>query len=160
MDEQIETFLQLFKEVLRNLQENDLDNFKTMLMIAKKHEYTDNVVKNVVNRNWIEIMKGEYIFDRYEREVSAINDIKVDDLKKCFAKNVIGSNFKKLSIHVVGNNPGEIAIEKENIENPKTEHFTLEYISDGQKIGDYHINDIESYKKYLYVYPFKTELTY
>ncbi|EGI61952.1 Nardilysin, partial [Acromyrmex echinatior] len=154
MDEQIETFLQLFKEVLRNLQENDLDNFKTMLMIAKKHEYTDNVVKNVVNRNWIEIMKGEYIFDRYEREVSAINDIKVDDLKKCFAKNVIGSNFKKLSIHVVGNNPGEIAIEKEN------KHFTLEYISDGQKIGDYHINDIESYKKYLYVYPFKTELTY
>ncbi|KAG5325246.1 NRDC protein, partial [Pseudoatta argentina] len=158
MDEQIEAFLQLFNEVLRNLQENDLDNFKAMLIIAKKHEYTDNVVKNVVNRNWSEITKGTYVFDRYEREVFAINDIKVNDLKKCFAKNVIGSNLKKLSIHVVGNNSGEIAVEKENIENPKTEHFTLEYISDDeQEIGDHHIDDIESYKKYLYVYPFRTE---
>ncbi|KAG5344915.1 NRDC protein, partial [Acromyrmex heyeri] len=158
MDEQIEAFLQLFNEVLRNLQENDLDNFKAVLIIAKKHEYTDNVVKNVVNRNWSEITMGTYVFDRYEREVFAINDIKVNDLKKCFAKNIIGSNLKKLSIHVVGNNSGEIAVEKENIENPKTEHFTLEYISDDeQEIGDHHIDDIERYKKYLYVYPFRTE---
>ncbi|XP_018368702.1 PREDICTED: nardilysin-like [Trachymyrmex cornetzi] len=159
MDQRIETFLQLFNGILKDFQEKDLDKFKARLIIAKKRQYTENVVEKVVQKNWNEIMKGEYVFDRYEREVLAIDDIKVNDLKKCFEKHTKnGRNFRKLRIHVVRNDPEKISVEKENSENPKTKHFSLEYISDDQQEdGDHHIVDVEDYKKYLYIYPLRAK---
>ncbi|KYQ51364.1 Nardilysin [Trachymyrmex zeteki] len=141
MDEQIEVFLQLFNGILNDFLEMDLDQLKERLIIEKKlYQYTDNVLKEEVDRNWSEIIQGEYVFDRYEREVLAIQNIKIDDLKRCFAKHIKnGNNFRKLSIHVIGNDPEKIAVEKENFENPKTEHFTLEYISDWGTSYDYHL---------------------
>lgn len=118
MDEQIEVFLQLFNGILNDFLEMDLDQLKERLIIEKKlYQYTDNVLKEEVDRNWSEIIQGEYVFDRYEREVLAIQNIKIDDLKRCFAKHIKnGNNFRKLSIHVIGNDPEKIAVEKENCE--------------------------------------------
>ncbi|KYN32532.1 Nardilysin, partial [Trachymyrmex septentrionalis] len=151
MNGEIEIFLQVFNEILRNLEDKELDCFKKRLILDKKNEYADDNVKKVVDRKWNEILNGEYIFDRYEKEMLAIKNITIDDLKKCFTKHIEnGSNFRKLSIHIVENDPEKIAVEKENIENPEAEHFTLEYIKD-----DCHIVDVEDNKKYLYAYPFK-----
>ncbi|XP_018368701.1 PREDICTED: nardilysin-like [Trachymyrmex cornetzi] len=154
MDQKIEAFLQFFhKRILKDFYDINLDDFKKRLIAEKTNQYFDNVLSEEVNRNWSEIISGKYVFDRYEREMFVMKDIKINDLKECFAKHTEnGSNFRKLSIHVVGNDPGNIAVEKEN------KYFTLEYINDDQQeIGDYRIVDVKDYKKYLYTYPLKAK---
>ncbi|KYN15625.1 Nardilysin [Trachymyrmex cornetzi] len=159
MDQQIETFLRLFNEILKNFREMDLDVFKKKLIAKKSKQYLDNILSEEVDRNWVEIITRKFVFDRYEREMLVMKDIEINDLKECFAEHTEnGSNFRKLSIHVVGNDPQKISVEKENIENPKTEHFALEYINnDQQEIGDHRIVNVEDYKKYLYTYPVKAK---
>ncbi|XP_018368700.1 PREDICTED: nardilysin-like [Trachymyrmex cornetzi] len=151
IDQQIEAFLQFFHENLKDSHETNLDDFKKIA--EKTNRYFDNAFSEEVNRNWSEIITGKYVFDRYEREMLVMKDIKINDLKECFAKHTEnGSNFRKLSIHVVGNDPENIAVEKEN------KHFTLEYINDDQQeTGNHRIVDVKDYKKYLYTYPLKAK---
>ena len=49
------------------------------------------------------------MFDRHEREALAMKNIKINDLREWFAKHTLnGSNCRKLSIHVVGTNEGNL----------------------------------------------------
>ncbi|XP_018368699.1 PREDICTED: nardilysin-like [Trachymyrmex cornetzi] len=153
MDQQIETFLQLFNRILEGFQETNLNYFKKRLIAKKLNQYFDNTLSEEVDRNWIEIITGKFVFDRYEREMLVVKDIEINDLKECFAEHTMnGSNFRKLSIHVIGNDSQKIAVGKEN------KHFTLEYIDDDQQeIEDHSIVDVEDYKKNLYMYPLKAK---
>ncbi|KYN15626.1 Nardilysin [Trachymyrmex cornetzi] len=135
MDQQIETFLQLFNRILEGFQETNLNYFKKRLIAKKLNQYFDNTLSEEVDRNWIEIITGKFVFDRYEREMLVVKDIEINDLKECFAEHTMNG-----------------------IEDPKTEHFTLEYIDDDQQeIEDHSIVDVEDYKKNLYMYPLKAK---
>ncbi|KYQ54446.1 Nardilysin [Trachymyrmex zeteki] len=147
MDQQIEEFLKSFNKILEKFSEKELNDIKKELIKAK-HIVYDNLAKEV-DRNWNEITKSEYIFDRFEKEVLAIKDIKINELKEWFVKYTMnGNNFRKLSVHVVGTDPKKDAIEIAKTKNSKKESFVLEYIIDDQQKTEvhYYITDIEDYK--------------
>ncbi|XP_015592336.1 nardilysin isoform X2 [Cephus cinctus] len=101
VDDRIEEFLKSFIKILKKMTEKELSEVKDALIKLK--QCADIHLKEEVNRNWSEIRSGEYIFDRLEREVAAINTIKVAELRKWMDKHVInGSNLRKLSVQVVG----------------------------------------------------------
>jgi len=141
--EWIDRFLDFLKEVLDEFSENDLDDFKERLRILKQQ--ADINIEEEVNRNWYEIMKCQYTFDRYEREIFALNNIKINELREWFNKYMWNENYmKKLSIHIIGTDSDE------------AQSITLEYILDEhqyENIEENYIIKVEEYKKKLFVYP-------
>ncbi|XP_018344745.1 PREDICTED: nardilysin-like isoform X2 [Trachymyrmex septentrionalis] len=156
VDQRIEEFLKSFNKILEEFSEEDLDDAKEAL--RKLKQCADIDLEEEVNRNWHEITHWQYMFDRLEREVLAIKDIKMNELREWSTKHTLnGSNFRKLSMHVVGTDPKESAVkEANNAEDcKKAQYFVLEYITNEQnkEITNHHIIDIEKYKKKLYIYP-------
>lgn len=102
VDNRIDKFLKSFNDVLKLTTEKDLETVKEAL--TKIKQCADIHLKEEVDRNWIEITNCDYVFDRLEKEIIAIEDIKLEELKDWLAAHSNnGDNFKKLSIHVVGN---------------------------------------------------------
>ncbi|XP_011685956.1 PREDICTED: nardilysin-like [Wasmannia auropunctata] len=162
VDQRIEEFLRTFNKSLEEFSEEELDDVKEAL--RKLKQCADIDLEEEVDRNWREITKWQYMFDRLEREVLAIKDIKINGLREWFAKHTAnGSHFRKLSVHVVGTDPKESAHKEANdtaeeSHRKKAQYFALEYISpigdQAQKdAGVNHITNVEDYKKDLYVYP-------
>jgi len=145
IDKWLDEFLVFFKKFLNEFSENDLDDVKERLRIFKQH--ADINIEEEINRNWNEIMKCQYMFDRHEREILALNKIKINELREWFNKYMWNENYmKKLSVHIVGTDPN------------KTQSVTLEYIIDEHQHGnneveEKYITKIGQYKKNLYVYP-------
>lgn len=101
VDQRIEEFLtSSFSKIVRDLSEDDFDNFRDAL--TKEKLCADIDLLEEVRRNWNEITNCQYMFDRLEREVLAIKRIKFKNLKKWIKNTVNGFNCRKLSIHVVG----------------------------------------------------------
>ncbi|EGI67443.1 Nardilysin, partial [Acromyrmex echinatior] len=102
VDQWIEEFLNSFQIVLEQFSEKKLDDVKEGLRTSKQHDDTE-ILKNRVNRNWSEITKQQYMFDRYEKEALAIDNININKLREFFRKHTLnGSSFRKLSTHLVG----------------------------------------------------------
>ncbi|XP_012524901.1 nardilysin isoform X2 [Monomorium pharaonis] len=157
VDQRIEEFLKSFNKILEEFSQEELDDVKEAL--RKLKQCADIDLEEEVDRNWNEITKWKYMFDRLEREVLAIKDIKINELREWASKHTLnGSNFRKLSVHVVGTDPKESAIKEANNtteDRKKAQYFFLEYITDEQnkEAQDHHITNVEDYKKNLYVYP-------
>ena len=110
VDQWIEEFLNLFQTVLEQFSEKELDDVKEGLRISKQD---DEIPKNRVDRDWNEITKQQYMFDRYEKEALAIENINIKKLRKFFSRHTLnGSEFRKLSIHVIGASK-EVAVSKQ-----------------------------------------------
>ncbi|CAL1679211.1 unnamed protein product [Lasius platythorax] len=155
VDQRIEDFLKSFNKILEDLSEKDLDIVKEGLRQMK--QCADIDLHEEVKRNWREIIRWEYMFDRHEKEVLAMKDIKLSDLREWIAKHTLnGSNFRKLSIHVVGRNSKENTVNGaiDIAEDCNKMQYSLEYINkQDKKTEDYYITDVEDYKKDLYIYP-------
>ncbi|KYN14346.1 Nardilysin, partial [Trachymyrmex cornetzi] len=146
VDKKIDEFLRWFKNDLEKLTEEELDGYKEMFLKSKLHD--DANLKDEVERNWKEIVNSTYIFDLHEQEILALKKINVNKLTEWLADHTSkGSNFRKLSLQVVG------AI-------PKTAKYVgLEYVNDDhqqRKPSKYHyITKVEDYKKKLFMFPTK-----
>ncbi|EGI63110.1 Nardilysin [Acromyrmex echinatior] len=151
VDQRIEEFLKSFSKMLEVFSQEELNIIKETLIIRKLKQCTNGFLKNEVDRNWNEIMKRQYMFDRFEKEAHAIKNIKIKELREWFRCTLNGDDFRKLSLHVVGTDPKEI---EANVDYNK-EHFVLQYITDSQQHNetkDYHITNIEHYKAELFIY--------
>jgi nardilysin len=70
VDARIEAFLKSFSKMLKKMREKELEEVSSSLIKLK--QLSDIHLKEEVSRNWDEITSGDYIFDRLEREVSAV----------------------------------------------------------------------------------------
>ncbi|XP_017752516.1 PREDICTED: nardilysin-like isoform X2 [Eufriesea mexicana] len=166
VDSRIEAFLEMFNNILKETSEKDLDSVKEAVITLK--QCADIHLKEEVDRNWSEIITGDYMFERIENELNMIEHIKIDELREWIKSHTInGSNFRKLSVHVVGsdkssdtqNNGNELHV-NETDSNLKTEKhgnvkYSLIYIPAMEKTDKslVHITDIQEYKNKLYSYP-------
>jgi len=101
VDQRIEEFFKSFMKILQDISEEDFNNAKDSLMRLK--QCVDIDLEEEFDRNWAEIMKWQYMFDRLEREIVAIKDIKINEVKEWIMKHTPnGNNCRKLSVHVVG----------------------------------------------------------
>ncbi|XP_011881239.1 PREDICTED: nardilysin isoform X2 [Vollenhovia emeryi] len=155
VDQRIEEFLKSFNKILEKFSEEELDEVKEAL--RKLKQCADIDLEEEVNRNWAEITRWQYMFDRLEREVLAIKDIKINELREWSVKHTMnGNNFRKLSVHVVGADPKQKEVNEENEDRKKAQYFSLEYIIDDKQHKEeqaHYVTNVEDYKKDLYVYP-------
>ncbi|KAG5324883.1 NRDC protein, partial [Pseudoatta argentina] len=154
VDQRIEEFLKSFSKMLQVFPQEELNIIKETLIIRKLKQCSNGFLKNEIDRNWNEIMKRQYMFDRFEKEAHAIKNIKIKELREWFRRTLNGDDFRKLSLHVVGTDPKEIEANDTAVDYNK-EHFVLQYITDNQQRNetkDYHITNIEHYKAELFIY--------
>ncbi|EZA59550.1 Nardilysin [Ooceraea biroi] len=106
VDRRIEEFLKFFMKTLEETSEEDFNNAKDSL--TKLKQCVDIDLQEEFDRNWNEITKWQYMFDRIEREVVAIQNITMNEVKDWVMKYTPnGGNYRKLSVHVVGTAPNE-----------------------------------------------------
>ncbi|KAG5339115.1 NRDC protein, partial [Acromyrmex heyeri] len=105
MDQSIEKYLILFKEILKDISEEEFNNYKESI---KQSWHVYDVYKKVA-RNWNEITKFEYMFNRFQKRKLALKNIKIDDIRKWFEEHTLnGKNFRKLSIQIAGTPKKEV----------------------------------------------------
>lgn len=133
VDNRIEAFLTMFNNMLQGILEKDLDSIKEA--VIKLKQCADIHLKEEVDRNWSEIITGDYMFDRIENELSMIEHITIDELREWMQSHTInGNNFRKLSVHVIGsakstdmeNNEG-IKLHKNRIINVLSLYYIINY---------------------------------
>merc|ERR1719354_548015 len=139
VDERIENFLKIFLD--KHLNENKvLDGIKSL---AKQKVRADVTLGEEVDRNWSEIRSREYLFNRYEKEILVLNEIKLEDIVEYFTPLLTGKEkCRKLSVHVVG------AKEVGELQDSEMD-FKLNLL----KIREQSIGDVETFKKSLKIHP-------
>ncbi|KYM92380.1 Nardilysin [Atta colombica] len=116
MDQRIEEFLKSFSKMLEVFPQEELNIIKETLIIRKlKQCINGGFLKNEVDRNWSEIMKRQYMFDRSEKKTIAIKHVKIEELREWFTHTLNGNDLRKLSLHVIGTDPKEIEANGEYI---------------------------------------------
>lgn len=161
VDNRIEAFLTMFNNMLQGILEKDLDSIKEA--VIKLKQCADIHLKEEVDRNWSEIITGDYMFDRIENELSMIEHITIDELREWMQSHTInGNNFRKLSVHVIGSAKStdmEVSNNeaKSKIENAGNIKYLLDYIPVTEETdkSSVYITDIQEYKNQLYTYPVK-----
>ncbi|KAL2731379.1 nardilysin-like [Vespula squamosa] len=160
VDNRIEKFLKSFNKLLKETSEKDLESIKEAL--TKIKQCADIHLKEEVDRNWSEITNCDYVFDRLEKEIIAIDSINIEELRNWMASHTInGDNLKKLSIHIVGTKEQT----SENIDIPESESddevtYDLMYLNNTKtnKSSEVYITDIDNFKSELTTYPLKDTL--
>ncbi|KYN41201.1 Nardilysin [Trachymyrmex septentrionalis] len=160
VDQRIEEFLKSFSKMLEVFPQEELNIIKEKLIIRELKQCTSNgFLKNEVDRNWNEITKREYMFNRFEKKTVAIKHVKIEEVREWFTHTLNGNDFRKLSLHVVGTDPKEIEAKEANdtaMDCNKEQDFVLKYIIDNQQCNEtegHHITNIEHYKADLFIYP-------
>ncbi|XP_012218457.1 nardilysin-like [Linepithema humile] len=159
VDKRIEEFMKSLDKILQETTEEELESLKETL--RKMKQCADIDLEEEVSRNWIEITRWQYMFDRLERETLAIKNIKIDELRQFVAKYMLkGSSLRKLSVHVVGTDPKQNATDNVDEDREKTE-YSLEYITDDQQhVKSLIVTDIDAYKKLLSTFPVSEEINF
>nr|XP_012135647.1 PREDICTED: nardilysin-like [Megachile rotundata] len=168
VDNRIEAFVQMFKGILKEMSEKELESIKEALM---KLKLCDDVhLKEEVDRNWVEITTGNYMFDKIEKELLMIEQITLDDLREWMDSHTLnGNNLRKLSVHVVGtsdpkeSNDDDLHPNEQNSdqhqEKVATTKYPLVYLPITDEIENkstlQSVTDIQEYKSRLYLYPTK-----
>ncbi|XP_023349393.1 nardilysin [Eurytemora carolleeae] len=141
VDERIENFLDQF--VLNHLHEEKV--LYAANSLAKLKVRADVTLEEEVSRNWNEIVSKEYLFNRYEKEVVSLAEIKVEDVVEYFKPMLSTStSCRKLSVHILGYKDG--VDEKEDKEEKV---FNLNLL----KNNKHSIKDIQEFKSKLEKHP-------
>lgn len=161
VDERIESFIKsMFTKTLKKMNDKKLNQTKRDLI--KMKQIADVVLSEEVTRNWTEIVSDDYMFDRLKQEISVIETLKTADIKQFWeCNNAFGkqTNFKKLSVQIVGHNIKEendkkkdnnMACAKDSKDTKPLNQPKLKTLkaSDENEHGDnYFICDIQNFKK-------------
>ncbi|KAK2702857.1 hypothetical protein QYM36_018552, partial [Artemia franciscana] len=103
INERIEAFLHYFHNFLSTLTTSNY--MERMTSLIKNKEKPDVSLDEEFSRNWNEILRGEFMFDRLERTVEFLRNITFDAIKDlyqklfCFCDN---EKFRKISFEVLG----------------------------------------------------------
>lgn len=147
IDERIENFRKELGVIIENMPDKDFQQYKESLIQMKL--IADNDLKDEIVRNWAEVTTDEYIFDRAQKEIAALQTIRQSDLLD-FYLSTCGENTRKLSVQIIGNPNGnsEAVVEPDKMVFERCEIVELSAIHPGVLI-----RDIEEFKKAAGVYP-------
>lgn len=101
VNDKVEDFLKKMQKYFSKLTDKNLNKYKKDLIKVKRVE--DVELGDEVERNWGEIINQDYLFDRNENEIIAVEKIKIADLRKWWeAHNIFGGKTKarKISFQV------------------------------------------------------------
>ncbi|KAF5289998.1 hypothetical protein FQR65_LT11664 [Abscondita terminalis] len=108
VDDRIENFLDFTDKMIKKLSERKFTQAKRDLIKSKHHVDID--LEDEILRNWEEIINCEYQFDRIQKEIKAIQELEIHDVRKwwehynTFSKH---NTHRKISLQIVGHNQKE-----------------------------------------------------
>lgn len=168
VDERIEAFVDWFTLTkLAELSDEEFAQIVTTLIKGKKT--ADVTLEEEVNRNWNEIVSGEYFFNRFAREVELLETCSKTDMVK-YVNGFLARNEKrkKLSIQVIGNADAMKEASACDVSNDRPTNgdatvgdddnkiFTLTYVDSSaqDKIAQENlVRNVEDFKLSLTTYP-------
>ena len=101
VEKRIEIFVKQASDILADMSEQSFEDTKKDLIKTKRCSDVD--LSNEVSRNWTEIAEEFYIFDRTEKEIAELENIKLSDVQQWWETHTRGGNeenFRKLSVQV------------------------------------------------------------
>ncbi|XP_047116668.1 nardilysin-like isoform X1 [Schistocerca piceifrons] len=98
--EEIESFLNGFMKHLKKLKLNDFEKVRDAVIVQK--QCVDLQLKDEVERNWFEIASGDFLFNRWCKEIEYLQQIQFPDVIHWFERTVVSGSSRRLSIQVVG----------------------------------------------------------
>lgn len=109
--ERIDAFNNNILKIITKITQDELDKFRNNLIKSK--QILDKTLEDEVNRNWEEIQRTDYMFDRKQKEIEVLTDLKKTDIIDFWRKHD-GLNQRRLSVQVIGN---EIKVTENNHSN-------------------------------------------
>ncbi|KAK4875109.1 hypothetical protein RN001_011531 [Aquatica leii] len=108
VDKRIEDFLVYTYKLLKKLTEKKFIQTKKDLIKRKHHVDID--LEDEAIRNWDEIVNCEYQFDRIQKEIKAIEELQIGEVRKWWEQHNMFSKdntYRKLSMQIVGHKPNQ-----------------------------------------------------
>lgn len=149
VDERIDEFLEEYaEEVFKNLSNDDFNITKNMAI--KVLDAPETHLKVEFARNWAEIDKSRYMFDKVEKIMDGFGGMTKYDVIQFYKKYMKKENQKKLSIQIVG-----LMIETIDSNDIKSNHTNKDLVKllTEPVYGGYVIKDIEKFKNSLDLHP-------
>lgn len=97
INERIEQFRVSHIDRMKTMSTDEFEQFKSSLIKIKLTD--DNDLKDEINRNWSEITTDEYLFDRVDKEVTALQAITQEEFLEFYLR-IYNDNHRKLLIQV------------------------------------------------------------
>lgn len=118
LESRIVHFLAGFKKTLANLSEKEFDQFRRAL-ITKRLEKPKNLQEET-QQFWAIISSKSFDFNHRQKEIAALKNLKLSDIKKLYQKVVISSaTVKKLTVQGAGKNHEKFVPMGIQIDNPQ-----------------------------------------
>lgn len=128
---------------IRDLEDEEFENFKDSLI--KTLSADDLELADEVGRNWKEITKAKFTFNRNKLSINALKSLTKFDLQAFFESFTKPEKLRKLNIQVIGKGAGEQAVEiPEN---------TLQFMTKQANGKENLVTNVNEFKKNLIFHP-------
>lgn len=136
----MQQFIYDFYDFLSDLTADDFeDHVKALIDVIME---VDTSLEQEVSRNWSEIMKHFYVFDRRHKEVAILQNIAQQDLIDWFKKHTrVGADLRLLRVQITGH--GEKCDNNSDQSDDSTDYG-------GEVV---YISDINKFKQSISVFP-------
>ena len=126
LQSRIEQFLSDFEVKLTNLSKDEFEQFKASLI--KKRQEPPKKLSEATARFWDEISSAKYDFQRREKEIEALEKIKLSDVVSLFQQLFLNPNkIKKLTVQTVGTKHKMEKSTEKSLGNPRTFKKQVQY---------------------------------
>lgn len=148
VQQQIETFMdEIATKAIDELTDEEFETFKEARIKMLSAE--DLELDYEVGRNWREIKRLDYMFDRIELSIKVTKSLTKTDLQDFFKTFTQPENMRKLIIQVIGN---QTQPESPQV-NIKDRELKVDFITNKLADDESVITSVEEFKKELFLYP-------
>lgn len=146
--EKLETFMEIMApKVLEELSDEDFSTFVEARVKLLTTEDLD--VDDEHQKNWTEISKQKYLFNRSQVVAAETAALTKEEVQEFFKSFTAPENIRRLSVQVIGNKKGEEA-PKEVAENAK---LKIEFLKEKLNEDENLITSLEDFQNKMFLYP-------
>lgn len=146
--EKLETFIEdIAPKVLEELSDEEFSTFVEARVKLLTTEDLDVDDENL--RNWIEISKQKYVFNRPQvvaAETAVLTKREVQDFFRSFTSS---ENIRRLSVQVIGNKKNEETLKEVTVDAKLKVEFLGEKLQDKENL----ITSLEDFQNKMFLYP-------
>lgn len=153
VEERIEAFNNNILQILQDITQEQLDKFRNN--VIKSKQILDKTLQDEVNRNWEEIQRADYMFDRRNKEIEILTDLKKSDIVDFWLQHK-GLNQRKLSVQVIGSKiKFNFFNRTEEVLEELLNQYDFIFIPKDGKSKRERVVNLNDFKENLNVYPIK-----
>lgn len=146
--EKLEFFMNVIaKNAIEELTDEEFDSFKEARIKMLSSE--DLEIESEVAKNWNEIVRLEYFFERVEKSIEITKTFTKSDLQEFFKSFTQPENMRKLNVQVIGNQDdgGNSTIAA------KDREFKVQFLTEKLSDDETVITNIEEFQSTMLLYP-------